>query len=108
MIADDADGLIKVVQTEQDPEMRSAAIEMLAITDERKAGQYLVSIYPDVSNDEKRTIIQAMMIMDDARGLIGMLKTETDPELRREMMQMLTIIDSEEANEYLFELLEKN
>ena len=56
-------GLIKVVQTEQDPEMRASAIEMLAVTDERKAGQYLVSIYPDGSRDEKATIIQAMMIM---------------------------------------------
>jgi len=108
MIADDADGLIKVVQSERDPEMRAAAIEMLAITDERKAGQYLISIYPDVSRDEKETIIEAMMIMDDAKGLIGLLKTETDPELKREMMQMLTIIDSEEAEQYLFELLEKN
>ena len=81
---------------------------MLEITGDSKAGQYLVSIYPDVSRGEKGTIIEAMMIMDDARGLIGLLKTETDPALRREMMQMLTHMDSEEADEYLFELLEKN
>lgn len=107
MIADDTDGLVKVLQSEQDPEMRSAAIEMLAVTDEKKAGQYLLKIYPDVSRAEKETIIEAMMIMDNARGLIGLMKTETDPGLKREMMQMLTHMDSEEANQYLFELLEK-
>jgi len=107
MIADDTDGLVKVLQSEQDPEMRSAAIEMLAVIDDSKAGQYLVSIYPDVSRGEKEYIIEAMMIVDDARGLIGLMKNETDPELKREMMQMLTNMDSEEANEYLFKLLEK-
>jgi HEAT repeat protein len=53
-------------------------------------------------------VIQSMMIMEDAEALLSLLKTEDDPELKREMMQMLTIMDSEEANEYLFELLEKN
>jgi hypothetical protein len=107
MIADDTDGLIKVVQSEQDPEMRSAAIEMLAVSGGEDASEYLVSLYPTVTRKAKRTIIEAMMIMDDARGLIGLLKTETDAELKREMMQMLTHMDSKEADEYLFELLEK-
>ncbi len=108
MIADDTDGLIKVLQSEQDPEMRAAGIEMLAVSGDRKAGQYLASIYPDVSRAEKGHIIEAMMIMDDAKGLISLLKTETDPGLKRDMMQMLTHMDSEEADQYLFELLEKN
>ncbi|MCW8926730.1 MAG: HEAT repeat domain-containing protein [Xanthomonadales bacterium] len=107
MIADDTDGLIKVLQSEQDPEMRSSAIEMLAVSGDRKSGQYLVSIYPDVSRDEKESIIEAMMIMDDASGLIGLLKTETDAALKREMMQKLSLMDSDEADQYLFELLEK-
>lgn len=107
MIADDTDGLIQVVQSEQDPEMRAAGIEMLAVSGGRKAGQYLVSMYPDVSRAEKSYIIEAMMIMDDARGLVGLMKIETDAELKREMMQMLTHMDSEEADKYLFELLEK-
>lgn len=47
------------------------------------------------------------MIMDDTEGLIGLLKTETDPALKREMLQMLSHMDSEEADQYLFELLEK-
>jgi HEAT repeat protein len=108
MIADDTEGLIKVLQSEQDPGMRSAAIEMLAVSDDRQAGEYLVSMYPKASRREKSAIIEAMLIMDSAEGLIGLLKQETDPGLKREMMQMLSHMDSEEADDYLFELLEKN
>lgn len=107
MIADDIDGLIKVVQSEQDPKLRAAGIEALAVTDDERAAQFLVSRYPEVSRGEKGSIIQAMMIMDDAKGLIGLLKAETDPGLRRQMVQMLTHMDSEEAEQYLFEMLEK-
>ena len=49
-----------------------------------------------------------MMIMEDTNALLSLLKTEDDPELKRQMMQMLTIMDSEEADEYLIEMLEKN
>jgi len=106
MIADDTDGLIKVLQSEQDTELRAAAIQALAISDDEEAAQYLVTIYPDGSREEKEAVIQSMMIMENTQGLIGLLKTETDPELKRKMLQMLTIMDSEASDEYLFELLE--
>ena len=108
MIADDTDGLMKVLQSEQDTGLRAAAIQALAISDDDTAAQYLVTLYPDGSREVKQAIIQAMMITENTEGLISLLKTETDPELKREMLQMLTIMDSEASDEYLFELLEDN
>ena len=107
-IAEDTDGLMKVLETEQDEDLRAAAIQSLAISEGDGVAEKLVSIYPNASREEKSAVIQSMMIMDDADALLGLMKTEQDPELKREMMQMLTIMDSEEANEYLFEMLEKN
>ncbi|MDH3787205.1 MAG: HEAT repeat domain-containing protein [Xanthomonadales bacterium] len=107
-IAEDTDGLMKVLETEQDEDLRAAAIQSLAISEGDGVAEKLVSIYPNASREEKSAVIQSMMIMEDAEALLSLLKTEDDPELKREMMQMLTIMDSEEANEYLFELLEKN
>jgi hypothetical protein len=46
--------------------------------------------------------------MEDTDGLLNLLNQERDPELKREMLQMLTIMDSEESDQYLFEMLEKN
>ena len=107
-IAEDTDGLMKVLEAEQDEDLRAAAIQSLAISECDGVAEKLVSIYPNASREEKSAVIQSMMIMEAADALLSLMKTEQDPELKREMMQMLTIMDSEEANEYLFEMLEKN
>ena len=106
MIADDINGLQKVLQSEENEELRAQAIQMLAVSDDENAAEYLVGLYPQASRPEKKAVIQSMMIMENAKGLVELLKTETDPELKREMLQMLTIMDSEESDQYLFELLE--
>jgi len=106
MIMDDTDGLIDVLRSEQDVELRAVAMEMLAVSGDDAGAEYLVTLYPQGSLEEKKTIIQSMMIMDNPQGLISLMETETDPELKREILQMLTIMGSEESDEYLFELLE--
>jgi len=106
MIADDTDGLIDILKSEQDVELRAAAIEMLALSDDDDASQYLLTLYPNGSREEKQAVIHSMMIMENAKGLLSLLKNENDPELKREMLQMLTVMDSEESDDYLFELLE--
>ena len=107
-IAEDTNGLMKVLETEEDEDLRAAAIQSLAISEGDGVAEKLVSIYPTASREEKSAVIQSMMIKEDPDALLSLLKSEDDPELKREMMQMLTIMDSEEADEYLFEMLEKN
>jgi tetratricopeptide (TPR) repeat protein len=106
MIADDTQGLIKVLESEKDPELRASAMQMLAISDDEESAQYLLKLYPDGTHDEKQAVIQSLMIMEDTEGLVSLLKTETDQDLKREILQMLTVMDSDASDEYLFELLE--
>lgn len=106
MIADDTSGLIEVLESEKDTELRAVAMEMLAVNGDRASAEYLVGLYPGGTQKEKTAIIQSMMIMDNAKGLIDLMKTETDPELKREILQNLVAIDSEESDEYLFKMLE--
>ena len=106
MIADDTDGLIKVLESEKDAELRAVAMEMLAVNGDKASAEYLVGLYPGGSQKEKAAIIQSMMIMDNAEGLIDLMKNETNPELKREILQMLVVMDSEESDEYLFKMLE--
>ena len=73
-ISDDSDGLYKILQTEKDAELRSAAIQGLAINGEEKAADYLVTMYPGASREEKSAVIQSMMIMEDTEGLLSLLK----------------------------------
>jgi HEAT repeat protein len=107
-IADNNEALLKILQTEQDPELRAAAITALAVSDGDSAADYLVTLYPDASRREKTAVIESMMIMDNSEGLLNLLKQESDPDLQREMLQILTTMDSEASDEYLFEMLEKN
>ena len=107
-IADNNEALLKILQTEQDPELRAAAITALAVSDGDSAADYLVTLYPDASRREKTAVIESMMIMDNSEGLLSLLKQESDPDLQREMLQILTTMDSEASDEYLFEMLEKN
>jgi len=81
-------------------------MEMLAVNGDKASAEYLVGLYPGGSQKDKTAIIQSMMIMDNAEGLIGLMKNETNPELKREILQMLAIMDSEESDEYLFKMLE--
>ncbi len=105
-IADDSEGLIKILKVEKDQELRMAAIRSLSINGDAAGADYLVTLYPNGSSEEKAAVIQSMMIMDNVDGLISLLKQETDPGLKREILQMLTVMDSEESDEYLFQLLE--
>jgi HEAT repeat protein len=108
MIADNTDGLLQIVETEPEAELRTQAIRMLASTGDHEAGEALRKIYPRASREEKQAIIEAMLIMDDVEALTGLLEQEDDPELKRYMLQMLSAMDSEEADEYLFQALERD
>jgi len=107
-IADDSESLVRVLQSEQDEELRITAIKFLGVAGDEPARNYLASLYPTGSSAEKSAVIQSMMIMEDTEGLIALMKQEKDPELKRQMLQMLTLIDSEESNQYLFEMLEND
>lgn len=105
-IADDASGLIQILEVEQDQELRSTAIQSLGINGDRTSSDYLLTAFPTASKQDKSAIIESLMIMDDAEGLISLIKNESDPGLKREMLETLTHMDSDASDDYLFELLE--
>ena len=106
-ISGNVDMLRQVLKTETDTELRTGAIHAFAIADDDSSASFLISQYAQAPREEKTAIIESMMILDEVEGLINLLKRETDPELKREMLQMLTVMDTEASDEYLFELLEK-
>ena len=105
-IADDTGSLVKILESEKDPELRAQAVQSLAIHGSPEAADYLVEMYPAADRDEKSEIIHSMLILDDADALLSMMKQEDDPELKREMLQMLVMMGSEDVDDELFELLE--
>ena len=46
-----------------------------------------------------------MLILEDTGALLALMKEEEDPQLKREMLQMLVMMGSEDVDDELFELL---
>ena len=105
-ISDDSDSLIQILEVEKDPQLRKVAVQSLAISGSPEAADYLVDMYGEASRKDKSEIIHSMVILEDTDALLALMKQEDDPGLKREMLQMLTVMGSEEVDEALFELLE--
>lgn len=106
MMDDAEDVALKILRTETDPDLQRQAIQVLAIIDSDKASEYFTEHYPEATREEKTAIIESMMIAENSEGLLSLLQQENDPELKRQMVQLLTMMDSDVSDEYLFELLE--
>jgi|CXWL01.1.fsa_nt_gi hypothetical protein len=87
-------------------EIRRQAIQGLGMDDSPAAGAQLERIYRAGDHEAKRAVLDAFMIRDDAKGLIAVAKSESDRELRREALERLSMMDSDEAQAFLLKALE--
>ncbi|MCP4664039.1 MAG: tetratricopeptide repeat protein [bacterium] len=108
MLADAADFLIEIVQSEGNEDLRRQAIESLGFLGSGKALDVLDSLYRD-SEDfvTRQAVIEAFSMNDDTERLLRIARNETDARLRREAIERLSMTDSEEAVEFMMELLEQ-
>lgn len=105
-IAEDGDALIQIAEKETDPDLRAVAVQSLAINGSPEASKYLLEMYADAPYQEKTEIIHSMLILEDSNALLTLMKQEDDPRLKREMLQILVVMGSDEIDEELFEMLE--
>jgi HEAT repeat protein len=105
-IAEDGDALIRIAEQETDPDLRAVAVQSLAINGSPEASKYLLEMYADAPYEEKAEIIHSMLILEDSNALLTLMKQEEDPRLKREMLQILVVMGSDEIDEELFEMLE--
>jgi hypothetical protein len=101
-VAEDAEGLIDVARRETDPGLRAQAIEGLGVGGGAKGAEALRSMYAGSSDPSlRRAVIDALFVQDNARALIEIFRAEKDRVLRREIVEKLSQMDSEEASEFL-------
>lgn len=95
-----------VLKTETNPTLRRQAIRVLGINGGSTA--QLVSMYENEKDKEtKDAAIEALFVSGDAHSLVALAKKETDPGMRREIIEKLSVMGNREANDYLMELLNK-
>ncbi len=108
MMANDSDRLLKIAKTEQQPELRSEAIHTLGMIRRDTTGPALVELYGSLSDAQsKNAVIDALFIQQNAKALVDIARKESNPQLKREVVQRLSIMKSKEATDYMMEVLNK-
>jgi len=104
-----ADQLRDVVRNEENAEVRLQAIRAFGMIGRKGTGNALREMYAtETTPDGKRSVIQAMHMQDDAEGLVGIARRETDPELKEYLVRRLsTMTQSKVALDYLMEIINK-
>ncbi|MEM1089790.1 MAG: HEAT repeat domain-containing protein [Pseudomonadota bacterium] len=106
MAGDNEEGVRGILKTETDPQLRAEAIRAMAVMDV-SADEDLLRIYRNGTPEEKSVVVETWMIQESDEAVVMALEEETDPTFKRRLIEALVVMDSEEADEYLFEWLER-
>jgi tetratricopeptide (TPR) repeat protein len=107
-ISGNSDKLFEIVKNEKDEALRRYAINQLGVMGKSKTGAALASMYAqETSADNKKAIINALFVQNNATALIEIARKETDLNLKKAIVNQLSVMHSKEATDYLMEILTK-
>ena len=94
----DTSALLRIVQTENDDELRDAAILTLG-----KAGgrEQLRVLFVRASKEARRAVISGLFLARDEDGLITIAGQEKDAALKADIVTKLRLLGTPKAKEYL-------
>jgi thioredoxin-like negative regulator of GroEL len=103
-----AEALGSIAGSEQDPELRHKAIHNLGIAGGMSAAPTLVAIYKKNADLEtKKAVAQALFLAGDSHDLVELARAEKDPEVKKSLVQQLSLMRNKEATDYMLEILNK-
>jgi HEAT repeat protein/TolA-binding protein len=103
-----AEKLLELARNEKDVKARSAAVQMLGRVRTQQAADALIALYASESETTiRRSVVSGLYNQGNARALVEIARKETNPELKRYIVERLSNMRSKEANDYLVELLNK-
>ena len=106
MMGGDVAHLTEVATSDSNMDLRRQAIRQLGMLGAGRSGDTLVNIYNRQTDPAaKRAAVDGLFISGNAGALVALAKKETDRDLRRSIVEKLSIMNSPEAREYLLELL---
>jgi len=100
--------LTSVAKSSPDPDLQLEALMYLQMFGGAADKKLLSDIY-SVSKDRdvKIRLIDALFNQGDARTLVDMARKDTDPAMRKRIVQRLSMMKSKDATDYLVELINK-
>jgi tetratricopeptide (TPR) repeat protein len=108
MMCGDAEGLAEIAKSEKDPKVMSKVINTLGLVGGEHTVDTLLSIYstsPDM--ETKKHVINALFLHGASKQMVAMARKETNPELKRDWIQKLSLMGGPEVTDYMMEILNK-
>ncbi|MGA2183326.1 MAG: HEAT repeat domain-containing protein [Bryobacteraceae bacterium] len=98
--------LVEVAQSNTDARLRIAAIKSLGLMGGNGRGDVLVAVYKSDQNREVReAVLKSLFLQQNAKALVELARAEKDPEMKRDIIRNLSLIQSKETTDYMMEIL---
>ena len=100
--------IIEIATTDRDAGLRVAAVRQLGMFGGANVTSTLTSLYAKEQDLQvKRAAIDALFFHGNADAMVALARAETNPTLRRELVQKLSMMKSPAVTDYLTEILNK-
>jgi HEAT repeat protein len=107
-VGGNATRLIELAKSERNADLRRTAVRNLGLMRQSATGPALVDLYGAETDAEiKRAAVQGLFVQNNADALVTIARRETDPAMKKEVVQRLSLMKSKVAIDYLMELLGK-
>jgi HEAT repeat protein len=101
------DTLVQLLKTETEPELRRTIIQNLGQMGSPQGAAAMQAIYASEKDETvKRAVIDAFSRQRNAKVLIELSKKETDPALKRRIVERIAQTKTPEATDFLMEILQ--
>jgi HEAT repeat protein len=107
MVAGDRGRILAAAKGESSPELRRQAIELLGVMGNETAPDILALYASGRDKSDRKAAIQALFVQGNDKALIDLARKETDPELKRHIVQQLSVMGTKDATDYMMEILNK-
>ncbi len=107
-VGGNATRLMELAKSETNPDLRRTAVRNLGLMRAATTGPALAEIYATQKDPElRRAAVEGLFVQNNAEALVGLARKETDPDMKRVLVQRLSLMKSKVAMDYLMELLGK-
>ena len=107
MVSGDRGRILAAAKGESSPELRRKAIELLGVMGNQTAPDILALYASAHEKSDRMAAIQALFVQGNDKALIDLARKETDPELKRAIVQQLSVMGTKDATDYMMEILNK-
>jgi hypothetical protein len=100
--------LAQIVDTEKDPVVLDKAINTLGLVGGEESLAALTKVYNSQAGvPVKKKVINALFLHGAGKEMVALARKETNPELKRELIQKMSLMNSQEITDYMMEILNK-